>query len=165
MAAGVGIITLITVPGNVEQKIAVQSIQAERNGKAGAFFMSAPDKSVITIKNTGTGFAKPYAKVSLKYMGSEVYSYDMNNQEPRANVLPGSSRQFKDDIKNISKPGKYTISTTTSIFKDNASSEILLSEATFWYVPSWMLIALGVLLALLTVGILLSLRRIKKGRR
>jgi hypothetical protein len=149
------------VPGNVEQKISVTSIKAEQGGKQGAFFMKSPDKAVVTIRNIGTGFAKPYSKVAVNYMGKEVYSYDMNNEEPRANVLPGSSREFKDDIKGITKPGKYTIKTTTSIFIDNASSDILLSEASFWYVPMWMLIVLGVLLLLLAAGIFIVYRKIR----
>lgn len=162
LAAGVGVIVLITVPGNVEQKISVTSIKAEQGGKQSSFFLKSPDKAAVTIRNIGTGFAKPYSKVTVNYMGNkEVYSYDMNNQEPRANVLPGSSREFKDEIKGISKPGKYTINTTTSIFIDNASSDILLSEASFWYVPMWMLIVLGILLLLLAAGIFIAYRKIR----
>jgi hypothetical protein len=162
LSAGVGVIVLITVPGNVEQKISVSSIKALADGKSGFLLTKSPTQAAITVRNIGTGFAKPFSRVSITNMGGkEVFAYDMNNLEPRANILPNSSREFKDEIKNIKMPGKYTMKATTSIFIDNASSDILISEASFWYVPMWLLIVLGVLLLLLIVGGFLAYRKIR----
>lgn len=165
LAAGIGVIVLITVPGDLTQKISVSSIQAAEGGKVKSFFTKAPNEVFVKVRNIGTAFAKPYSKVTISSLGKDVVTYDMNNEEPRGNVLPGDEREFKNSISGISRPGKYTVKAVTSIYADNASSDILVSESSFWYIPMWMFIVAGVLLLLLILGAFLGYRKFSHGKR
>lgn len=147
LTASVGSLVLIEVPGNNTEKIQVQSVKAYLNDKAGTFFTKKPNFSGIKIKNLGNSFAKPFGQVQLKDMtGKQVYAYEINNSTPRGNILPESERTFKDEIKNISKPGRYTITANISFGR---GGEILNYSSSFWYIPVWMLIVLIVVLLLL----------------
>jgi hypothetical protein len=155
--ASVGTIVLIEAPGNITEQIQVKSVKALQDKKSGSFFLKAPNKVAIDIKNNGNSFSKPFGRVSVNAMGGkEVYSYELNNTDPKANILPGSSRIFTDDLKNISKPGRYTIIANIS---HGRGGEVITFKASFWYVPAWILITLAVILIALVVGAYVLYRR------
>jgi hypothetical protein len=155
--ASVGTIVLIEVPGNITEQIQVKSVKALKDNKAGSFFLKAPNKVATDIKNNGNSFSKPFGRISINAMGGkEVYSYELNNTDPKANILPGSSRVFTDDLKNISKPGRYTIIANIS---HGRGGEVITFKSSFWYVPAWILIVLIVVLLALVVGAYVLYRR------
>jgi hypothetical protein len=159
--ASVGLIVLIQVPGNITEQIQAQKIAVARNNSNGSIFIAPPQHANIILKNTGNGFTKPYGHVAISKGGKEVYSYEMNNTDPRSNILPGSTRTFKDDIKNVSTLGRYTITANLSY---GQGGDILTLKTSFWVFPIWFVIVfLVVLIALLVLGFLLY-RRISKNR-
>jgi len=146
--ASLGVITLITVPGQITEQIQAVRITAERDGKASSFFFQAPEKVAITLKNTGNGFVKPFGRVAVSKGGKEVYHYEMNNTDPRSNILPDTVRTFKDEIKDIGGFGRYTVTANLSYGKGGT---ILTLKTSFWIIPIWALALLAALVVLLIV--------------
>jgi hypothetical protein len=160
--ASVGLIVLIQVPGNITEQVQAQKITVSRNSSNGGIFIAAPQKANITLKNTGNGFSKPFGHVTITKGGKEVYSYEMNNTDPRSNILPNNTRTFTDDIKNVSKMGRYTITANISY---GTGGDILTLKTSFWVLPLWLvLVLIGTVLILLVAGFILY-RRISKKRR
>lgn len=144
LTASVGSLVLIEVPGNITEKIQVQSVKAYLGDKSGSFFTEKPNQVGIRIKNLGNSFAKPFGQVQVKDMsGKQVYAYEINNSTPRGNILPESERVFKDELKDISKPGRYTITANVSFGR---GGEILNYSSSFWYIPVWLLVVVVALL-------------------
>ena len=153
LTASVGAVVLITVPGNIRDQIQLSGLHIynSQNGKQHehTFFTTKPNLAGVEVKNLGNGFATPYGTVEVTDMsGHHVYSYQLNNNTPRSNVLPGSSRIFTNPLKNIKGPGRYTL---TANIVYGASSTILVSKKTFWYVPPWVVIAIAIILLTLTL--------------
>lgn len=151
LTASVGTIVLVEVPGNIKQQIEIKSIGAYLDDKKGSIFTKKPTRGGIEIENLGNGFARPFGKVLLSDMfGNEVFSYEMNNTNPRGVVLPDSTRVYTDPIEGISKPGRYTIRADVSY---GNGGEVYSISSSFWYLPSWFIGAiLIVVLAVVGVG-------------
>ncbi len=149
LTASVGTIVLVEVPGDIKQQIEISDVSAYLDDKSGSFFTKSPNKVGVEINNLGNGFARPFGKVTVKDMSDkEVYSYELNNTNPRGVVLPDSTRLFTDSIENISKPGRYTIEASISY---GNGGEVYTVTSTFWYVPVWLL----VVLLLVLIGIII----------
>jgi hypothetical protein len=164
LSAAVSQLVFITVPGNITDRMQVNAIHVYRDKKGtkeGLFFTSPPKEVGIDLKNLGNGFAKPFGHVGLQNSsGKEIYSYELNGGITRALVLPNSSRIFKNELKNIKRPGRYTIVANISY---GSGSAILTGKKTFWYIPTWVPAVLIVVLAILAAGVFTARRRYKRG--
>ncbi len=117
----------------------------------------------MTVKNVGNSFLKPFGKVTVKNMsGKEVYSYEINNTDPRGNVLPNTERAFTDELKNIGSFGRYTIVSGVTY---GDGGEILTQESTFWVIPFWFVAVAVVILVLIIAGIVVLVRKIKNRKK
>lgn len=152
LTASVGTIVLVIVPGNLKQQLKLTQLSASSpDGKAKPFMFKG-DVSVLTrLENTGDIHVKPYGKVTVKDLfGKEVASYEFNNTEPRANILPGSTRKFVDKLPKKKWLGRYTIE--SSLAYSQGGGDLVLGKANFWYIPVWALITF-IVLVLVAVGI------------
>lgn len=164
LSAAVSQLVFITVPGNIQDRMQLNSIHiySDKDGNDEGLFFTKPPKSVgIELTNLGNGFAKPFGQVSVKGTGGkEVLTYEMNGGIVRSIVLPNSKRIFKNDLKNIKRPGRYTVTASLSY---GSGSAILTGKKTFWYLPVGYLIGLLVIVVLIVVGVLLARRRYRRG--
>jgi hypothetical protein len=164
--ASVAAIMLVEVPGDIVERIEISDVSAYLNDKSGSIFTKSPTEAGITIKNLGNGFAKPFGSVIVDgpWGAGQVFSYELNNTTPRGNVLPESSRLFKNPIENISKPGRYTITANVSYGR---GGEIIVSKSSFWYLPLWfiILVAIITLLIVATAAFLVRKYKTKKTKR
>lgn len=158
LTANVASLVLVEVPGETTEQIQISSIKAlGENGKSGSFFTVAPKTSAITIKNLGNSFAKPFGTITVSDMGGkQVYSYEINNTTPRSNILPKTSRVFKDEIKNVNKPGRYTITANVSF---GTGGEVISQKVSYWYIPVWLLIVISVFVLGVVIGGVLLYRK------
>jgi hypothetical protein len=157
LTANVASLVLVEVPGEITEKIQITSIKALANGKGGSVFAHAPTKAAITIKNLGNSFAKPFGTVTVTNMsGKQIYSYEINNVTPRSNILPKTGRTFTDDIKNINKPGRYTITANVSF---GSGGDVISQKSSFWYIPTWLMVILAVLVVGVVGGTYLLYRK------
>lgn len=161
LSASVGHIVLIQVPGNVTEKLQLISVKAEKNGKTSNIFAAVPDKVRLDIKNTGNSFVKPFGTVTVSKGGKDLYTYQLNNEDVKANVIPNTNRVFKNDIKDVKGFGKFTI--TANVTYGNGG-EILTQKATFWVVPVWLAVAVGLAIVVIVLAVLIATRRMKKRR-
>ncbi len=146
LTASVGSLVLIQVPGNIIEKIKLKNIQIINGDTSRRFFTSAPDSIAVTVTNEGNGFAKPFGKVTVTGPGGEAFNYEMNNTNPRSNILPNSTRVFKDPVKKLTRPGRYTAAANIS---SGQGGEVLVVKTSFWYIPRWFMIAIVVTIAVL----------------
>lgn len=169
-------LVLIEVPGDIRQKVEVSSVKAYLDSKGGSFFTTKPNFSGVEIKNQGNSFVKPFGRVTIKNMrGKDIFSYELNNSDPRSNVLPESTRIFKDKLVNVEKktvngqeiseesspitiPGRYTITADVSY---GNGGEVFTVKASFWYLPAWFLIVLLGVVVALGAGIFILYRKFK----
>jgi hypothetical protein len=79
--------------------------------------------------------------------GKVVASYEFNDTDPRANILPDSIRKFIDPVSYKGLFGHYTIQ--ESLAYANGSGNLLTASAGFWYLPLWFLIILAVIVVLI----------------
>jgi hypothetical protein len=163
LSASVGTIVLIQVKGDLKERAQLSALKIYNNDKSGTIFFKKPNKAGVEIANLGNSFLQPFGKVTVSDMsGKEVYSYEVNNNQPRANVLPGSKRIFIDPIKNINKPGRYTVNASIAI---GNGSDVLVSQKTIWYLTGGFLVAILAILAILIALTLFAYRQYRKSRR
>jgi hypothetical protein len=158
LTASVGTLVLIEVPGDITEQIQILNLQALHDNNGGNFFLKPPNRAAITIKNNGNSFSKPLGRVALTNMRSqEVYSYELNNTDPRGNILPNSVRTFTDKLQNIKTPGRYSLMANIS---HGSGSEVLTYKVSFWYLPPWVLAVIAiVLLGIIGAAFILYRRR------
>lgn len=161
LTASLGHIVLINVPGNVKQQLQLISFKAEKDGKTGTIFSSSPDGMALGLKNTGSSFEKPFGTVSIKnYRGKEVIRYEINNTDPRGNVLPQSTRIFHDKINSLgSAPGRYSAVASVTY---GGGGDVLVSEIHFWVIPNWLRIVIASIILAILLGIYYTYRKLKK---
>jgi len=151
--ASVAHLVFLDIPGEVVEQVQVEEVNIQRaidgNVSSGSFFFQPPNQSSLKIKNLGNGFSRPFGRITVNYNGNEVYGYDLNNKEPRGIILPNSTRVFDDEIKNVTKPGKYTVVASVTY---GSGGEVANYSKTFWYLPFWFLAIVAVVIILLVAG-------------
>jgi hypothetical protein len=163
LSASVGTIVLIQIKGDLTERAQLSALKVYSDGKGGTIFFKKPNKAGVEISNLGNSFVQPFGKVTVNNSsGKTIYSYEINDTNPRSTVLPSSKRIFTDPIKNINKPGRYTLS--ASIATGNGSN-VLVSQKTFWYLTGWLLVLIIAILVVLIVATLLAYRHYRKSRR
>jgi hypothetical protein len=163
LSASVGTIVLIQVKGDLKERAQLSSLKVYNNDKSGTIFFKKPNKVGVEINNLGNSFVQPFGKIVINNTsGKEIYSYELNNTNPRATVLPITKRNFIDSIKNIDKPGRYTVSASIAL---GDGSDVLVSQKTFWYMTGWMLFILLAILVFLAVATYFAYRHYRKSRR
>lgn len=155
LTANLGSLVLIEVPGDITEQIQVTGIKVlkdtPKGPKASTFFTTTPNKVGVSIKNNGNSFSKPFGSVIVTNMsGKQVHKYELNDATPRGNILPKSSRTFTDELKGVTKPGRYTVTANVS---HGTGGEVLAQKVSFWYIPVWLIITLVVLIAAIGGGI------------
>lgn len=165
LTASVGTIVLVTVPGDLTEKATLVQISAEQNDKAKSFITSGNVSVLTRLKNDGDIHLKPFGRVQVKNaFGKVVASYEFNNVDPRANILPESTRKFSNELpKNIKWFGRYTIE--ANLGYSQGSGNLISAKAAFWYIPTWALYALAVLVLVIVAGAYLVYRKLSAKNR
>lgn len=167
LIASVGSLILLEIPGDITEKIQINDVSAYLNDGAGSLFTKKPDQIGVEIQNLGNSFSQPFGKVTVKdWRGNEIFLYELNDSQPRGNILPESTRLFLQSFKDvetktvngqeeitetspISWPGRYTV---TGNISHGTTGEIYTVSSTFWYIPLWMIIAVGILVIIMVLG-------------
>lgn len=155
LAGSVGTLLLVKVPGDIKEQLSVASFDVRHKGSAGSFFTTNKSlSSLVRFQNGGNIQVAPFGKVLLKNRSGKILgSYEVNDTDPRGNVLPDSIRRFEVDLKNVGSYGQYKLEGN---FGYGSGGQLLSASTTFYVVPVWMvfgLIALLLLLAFLIFGL------------
>lgn len=165
LSASVGTVVLVTVPGQIKEQVQITGLKVYSGNKnapreSGLFF-TKPNQAGVEVHNLGNGFIKPQGTIEVRRtFGGRVFSYQLNGLKVKANVLPNSKRTFINEIKNINRPGRYTV--TANVFYGQGSDVLVLSKS-FWYLPVWLFLIILAVLAILVGAVLYARRRYKKG--
>lgn len=171
LSASVGSLILVTVPGDIKEQASVASFNVARYdgesmGKASNFFTTGGKdsdgralQSIVRIKNSGNIQVAPFGKMQLKKSGKVLATYEINDVQPRGNVLPNSVRRFTIDLGDkTSSFGRYTLEGN---FGYGTNGQLISTKTSFMVVPlPFILMSVGLLLVL--VAALLVLPRMLK---
>ena len=181
LTASVASLLFVEVPGDIFEDVQVDFVKAFVGENTGSIFTSRPDFAGVSITNNGDSFIKPFGSVKLEnFSGENILTYEVNDQQPRGNVLPDSSRVFRDQLlveevttvngeetpeqyNPIRWPGRYKICADVSY---GSGGEIFTVSSTFWYIPSWLIITMVVVIAsLIGLGVYLYRKHTTKTTR
>lgn len=157
LSASVGSLVLVTVPGNINQQVSVASLDVRKAVKANEvdvprtiFTNNKSLNAVIRFQNGGDVQEQPFGKLVLKnWRGKTLSTYEINETKdgsPRGNVLPDSIRKFSTPLNNLGGFGKYTLEGN---FGYGNSGQLITASSSFYIIPISLIIALGVLVALI----------------
>jgi hypothetical protein len=157
--ATVATIFLLTVPGNLFQKLAlVQFSAADVSGNTSSFFTNGQLSMVTRLTNNGSTHSEPFGNIIIKNMfGHTVDNVQFNNTTPRASILTQSTRKFTTALKKQKWLGYYTA--TISIGYGTTVSSLITAKTSFWYIPLWLEILVLIVIVLIVVGIVWLIRR------
>jgi len=149
LSASVGSLILLKVPGNIKEDMRLASLDARKNNSAQFLFTNGKNiKATVRFENKGDIQEQPFGKIVLKKGDKVLQTTEVNNTDPRGNVLPDSIRKFEIDLNKVGSFGKYTLQGN---FGYGANGQLLSGSTTFYVVPV-PIIVLAVLLLLVILA-------------
>jgi len=163
LAASVASLVLVKVPGNTKEQVAIAGISVQSGGKQRSLFTSGKNLSaVVRFQNNGDVQEEPFGKITLKKGSKQLASYEVNNTDPRGNVLPGSIRKFSVPLTHVGSFGKYTVQGS---FGYGSSGQLLTASTSFYVIPVVAIVVLIIIVALILFAIFELPRLIKRYNR
>jgi hypothetical protein len=157
LSASVGSLILVRVPGDIKDDLRLVSLDVRRGTSAQVLFTSNTDlKEAARFENKGNVQEQPFGKVVLKKGSKVLQTVEINNIEPRGNVLPDSIRRFEVDLNKVGSFGKYTVQGN---FGYGTSGQLLSGQTTFYVIPL-ALIILAIALVLVILFLIFVLPRL-----
>lgn len=144
LSASLGSLILVRVPGDIKDDLRLISLDVRRGNSAQVLFTSNKNlKAAVRFENKGNIQEQPFGKVILKKGSKVLQTIEVNNTDPRGNILPDSIRRFEVDLNKVGSFGKYTIQGN---FGYGDSGQLLSGQTTFYVVPLALIILSFVLL-------------------
>ncbi|HUC87940.1 MAG TPA: DUF916 domain-containing protein [Candidatus Binatia bacterium] len=161
LTASVGTLFLVTVPGNLIEKLDLVQLSAAHNNQASSLLFSGTPQVLTRLSNVGDIQVQPFGRVNVTNMfGKVVASYEFNNLSPRSNILPNSIRKFIDKLPKQNWLGHYTIE--ESLAYTSGSGNLINDSVGFWYLPIWSIAVLVVALFIIVAIVYKAVLRFKK---
>lgn len=166
LAASVGSLILVKVPGDIKENITLDSFDV-RNGVnasgGSSFFTSNKDLyAVARFKNAGNVHEQPFGKITLKRGGKVLQTIEINNTDPRGNVLPDSIRRFESKLTKVGFWGKYQVDGN---FGYGSNGQLLSATSTFYVLPVVLILVVLGLLALLAIALFVLPKQLRNRKK
>lgn len=161
LSGSVGSLILVRVPGDLKEQANIVSVDVRnKDNHANSLYTSSKDlHGAVRIENTGNVQLQPFGKVQLKKSGKVLGVYEINNTQPRGNVLPDSIRRFDFKLDNLGSFGKYTLEANIGY---GSTGQLLTKSTTFYIVPVPVMIIAALVLLLVIFAIFVLPKMIKK---
>lgn len=163
LSASVGSLILVKVPGDIKDNLTISSFDVRKSteAKSGSSFFTSNKNlyAVVRFNNQGNIQEQPFGKIVLKKGSKTLQTTEINNTDPKGNVLPDSIRRFSVKLDKVGTWGKYTIEGN---FGYGANGQLLSATSTFYVVPVALIITAVVLLVLIVAAIVGVPRAIKR---
>ena len=164
LAASTGTLFLVTVPGNLTEKLKLTQLYVEQHSTPISFVTSGKLSVVTRLDNVGNIHVQPFGTIEVKNIFGHVETViQFNGTNPRTNVLPGSIRKYVNALPNKHYLGYYQV--VLSVAWQQGSGNIITSSTGFWYVPVWLMLAVIAVVVVLALVIWLIVRRSRARRR
>lgn len=163
LSASVGSIILAKVSGDIKEDMVISSFDVRQGKEADSgsslFTTSTNLYSVVRFNNRGNSHEQPFGKIRLLKNGKVLQETEINNLDPRANVLPDSTRRFNVKLDKVGTFGKYTVEGN---FGYGSNGQLLSASTSFWVVPFGWIIAGLAAIALIVVAIITIPKAIRR---
>lgn len=153
LTASVGSLFLVTVPGNLTEKLSlVQLSAADRNGNPSSFFTNGQLSALVRLDNTGNIYTQPFGTIELKNTFGHIISVtQFNNSVPRSSILQQSIRKFVVSLPSHSYIGHYTMIASFG-YGTTGSGNLIVAQTGFWYIPIWaQIVGLVIVVVIITI--------------
>jgi len=162
LSASVGSLILVRVPGDVKENLELQSFDVRHGDNAAsgsALFTTNKDLyAVARFSNKGNVHTQPFGKIVVKKSGKIIQTLEINKDEPKANVLPDSTRKFSVKLDKLGSFGKYTVDGNFG-YGDNG--QLITGSTSIFIIPLFLIIA-GLVFLILILALLFGLPRAVK---
>ncbi len=159
LSASVGTLILVKVPGDINENMKLESFDvrsSKEDGKASTFFTGSKELyAVARFKNLGNVHEQPFGKVVLKKGDKVLQTVEINNTDPKGNVLPDSIRRFGVKLDKVGLWGKYTVEGN---FGYGSTGQLISGKTSFFVLPLAFIVGILILLAVL-IGMIFGLPR------
>lgn len=181
IAASSATLLFINVAGNAAELLNLLDFGASANGKIKSIFSEAPQTFIYRLKNSGNLNESPAGSIVVKNMFGDIKA-NIDNVNPRAEIaLIGQTRRFEacypkstaetelvkpENCQRMKlMPGRYTAELVLLYGQNGQPTRQIGATASFWYLPTWFVAVLAIVLAAVAwVGYTIY-RRFKSPRR
>lgn len=152
LAGSVGSLIILTVPGNIINNLSIASFNVNKGGSTRTIFFSNKGIDVVVrFNNQGNIQEQPFGKILLKnHSKVQLSSIEVNNTQPRGNVLPESIRKFTIPLTHVGSFGAYTV---YGNFGYGSNGQLLSAQTTFYVIPLSLIILVIVVIILILLAI------------
>lgn len=154
LAGSVGTLLLVKVPGDIKEQLSITGFDVRKYDQTSTFFTSHKNIDVVVrFQNGGNIQEQPFGKILLKNRSGKILAtYEINNVEPRGNVLPDSIRKFAVPLDKVGSFGEFKLEGS---FGYGSNGQLLSASTTFYVVPLiaiYIFIAIVLLIAFMIFG-------------
>lgn len=135
LAGSVGSLILVRVPGDIKDQMSVASFDARQSDSTKTlFFSNKAISAVVRFQNEGNIQEQPFGKILLKDRSGKVLGeYEINDNNPRGNVLPDTIRRFDTKLDKVGSFGVYKL---IGNFGYGSNGQLLSASTTIYVVPA-----------------------------
>lgn len=159
LSASVGSLILVRVPGDIKDNLTIKSFDVRGNPNSNtpsSFYTSNKSLfAIVRFSNQGNVQEQPFGKVLLKKGAHTLQTTEINNTDPKGNVLPDSIRRFSVPLDKVGSWGKYTVEGN---FGYGTNGQLLSASSTFYVVPVTFIV-MGILVLVLVLAAIFGLPR------
>lgn len=161
LAASVGSLMLVKVPGDIKEVVTIASFGVSRGGGSlrSIFFGNSNLAAVVRFQNSGDIQEQPFGKIVLKKGGKTLQTTEINNTQQPGNVLPDSIRKFSVSLDKVGKVGKYTVEGN---FGYGSNGQLLSAKSTFYVIPLILVVIVIAAIAALIAAIYFGPKAVRK---
>lgn len=181
IAASSATLIFINVAGNAAELLNLLNFGASEDGNIKSIFSEPPQKFTYRIKNSGNLNESPAGSIIVKNMFGDIKA-NINNVNPRNELaLIGQTRRFEvcypkstEETELVKPencqrmkllPGRYTAELVILYGQNGQPTRQIGGTAAFWYLPTWFVAILAVVLAAISWAGYTIYRRVKSPRR
>lgn len=155
LSASVASIILLTLPGEVPEKLTLTNFDVQQGGNPGSLFFTDEGIDVAFRFESESGIQlAPFGTIAVMKGDEVVSETDFNQEAPRDSILPDSARRWEVPLEGIDGFGHYTVLST---FTYGSKNETIQAEQSFWVIPWLYIIGAAVALLVLIGGIILTI--------
>ncbi|RWZ78220.1 MAG: hypothetical protein EOT05_00415 [Candidatus Microsaccharimonas sossegonensis] len=149
LSASAGTLFLVSVAGNITEKVTLATFTASKNNSPSAFFENGPITFTTRFQNTGNVHVQPTGTILVSdIFNNKVATLPVNSD--KGNILPSSIRRFESVLDKKWLFGRYTATVTVSY---GTQGQAIVETISFWVIP-YKLILIGLALLVTFVYIL-----------
>jgi hypothetical protein len=173
-------LVFVTVPGKTKESLLLQKFGAyvakpgnDEGSYKSLFVKSPPKEFAFSLKNQGNVAEQPAGSILIKNMFGKQVSVIKDANPKGSLALIDQTRLFvtcvnqpgKNDADQNCKdtsfmPGRYTATLNVFYGLNGNQTQEILATASYWYLPTWFLIVLAVVVGGLALGGFLIYRRV-----